>query len=72
MTGRATAVQLPAPLHHDEHATVWPGGIRLAGPLLSIPGRTLHGGDPEQLAEVRTHAASVLAALDALEGRPHG
>ena len=38
----------------------WPGGVQVIGPLLRIPGRTIHVDD---LDEADEHAASVVEAI---------
>lgn len=43
----------------------YPGGIRLCGPIVQIPGRTLFAS-PADLAELRQHIRSCQAALDEL------
>lgn len=49
-----------------------PGGIRLCGPIVQIPGRTLLAC-PADIAELKQHIASCQAALDELRrSYPHG
>lgn len=47
--------------------TVWEGGVRVNGTLVSIPGRTLNVSDAQEREEVRRHALSVLAVLAHLD-----
>ncbi len=57
---------LPTPLDLPSIAgiLVWEGGVRVAGPLLLIPGRSI---DVDHLADAHQHVAAVLAACDHME-----